>query len=768
MKNPIYYLLILTTSFGFSQDTKIPIGEYKSEKNQTEKVTVLLQEGNKYQISILSGVYEQKNDSLFFRSEYDSEPVFLLEYSNPNPKSDQLNLQFLLDSYSYYLDDKYIGIQQTASSEIEYQTVKEMVKFNSEDVEKPEYTISVAKPYALYFVKYNSRKGAVVEKYIIPQNTSSVAITYNKISGNNLSLTGFYNKETKVLSVGEGKRSIINFKINDGKQSKDVRVLPSESNIISKWTYPGKAEEQQYDYVVDSAAVAVDTAYASGYKFKLSIEKTFAEALKTAKNQKDRFLVVVNNPSDKKSASNFADFVKNYETDLSYYMYDKYDPKQDRFNFYNATDKDAKILKNLGVSEKSSIAILNSDGAKIYYYKGKLEESDFSQYNSESLYEELKTINEKVNLDLILASKKASLKDIEAKLLEISNHQVPYDYNVDYAVEVAAPVPVYDAEPMKVSEVPANVAVDSAVAVVEDYGYNYNKSKNENKYKLKSTKEQINAAWAKILEKRLTEKEVNFTTVSIIVKQLGNNSFDRVLFNNQKYEPNSNDIASVKYLIKHYGTIKNTKQNDTLASYDDYYNLNYLVTDALEKKPEIVNQQTKEYEKKALSVYKDFVAVTNNNPDVFKRYIAALKDSDSKEEYLKEYQNYFNSVVKENTNIIEELDNAYKLNEESGIDWTGFKYDFANNANSEAWYVVENIKDSNQIKTAIKWSETSLKIEKDNSYYLDTLAQLYYKNGEKEKAIVTEQKAIDTIKDNDLEQTEEYKSVLQKMKNGTY
>ena len=74
----------------------------------------------------------------------------------------------------------------------------------------------------------------------------------------------------------------------------------------------------------------------------------------------------------------------------------------------------------------------------------------------------------------------------------------------------------------------------------------------------------------------------------------------------------------------------------------------------------------------------------------------------------------------------------------------------------------------NWVKKAIFWSETSLKIEKDNSYYLDTLAQLYYKNGEKEKAIATESKAIENIKDNSTEQTEQYKIVLEKMKAGTY
>ena len=70
------------------------------------------------------------------------------------------------------------------------------------------------------------------------------------------------------------------------------------------------------------------------------------------------------------------------------------------------------------------------------------------------------------------------------------------------------------------------------------------------------------------------------------------------------------------------------------------------------------------------------------------------------------------------------------------------------------------------IQKAIVWSETSLKIAKNVHYYLDTLAQLYYKNGEKTKAISTEEKALELGKDS--EYGEEYKITLEKMKNGSY
>ena len=85
-------------------------------------------------------------------------------------------------------------------------------------------------------------------------------------------------------------------------------------------------------------------------------------------------------------------------------------------------------------------------------------------------------------------------------------------------------------------------------------------------------------------------------------------------------------------------------------------------------------------------------------------------------------------------------------------------------SNNAAWFIVENGKNNQSIKTAIKWSELSLKIEKNNHYYLHTLAQLYYKNGEKQKAIATEQLAIE----NNFDDASDYIATLKKMKNGTY
>ena len=92
-------------------------------------------------------------------------------------------------------------------------------------------------------------------------------------------------------------------------------------------------------------------------------------------------------------------------------------------------------------------------------------------------------------------------------------------------------------------------------------------------------------------------------------------------------------------------------------------------------------------------------------------------------------------------------------------------------ANNVSWYVVDNkISDPDKIKKAIEWSEMSLKLSRNNSYYMDTLAQLYFKNGDKQKAITIQEEAIKNYKDAELnpDTLNEMKSVLDLMKSGTY
>jgi len=141
--------------------------------------------------------------------------------------------------------------------------------------------------------------------------------------------------------------------------------------------------------------------------------------------------------------------------------------------------------------------------------------------------------------------------------------------------------------------------------------------------------------------------------------------------------------------------------------------------------------------------------------------------------FLKEFKTYFNTHLStEKGNAIERLDIMFTTDLDSDYSyngWNSFKDYHSNLANNAAWATVLKPANSSFIKDAISWSEYSLMVTKNNPYYLDTLAQLYYKDGQKDKAIATEELAVKFLTDEVEEQTAmEIRETLSKMQNGTY
>jgi len=148
-------------------------------------------------------------------------------------------------------------------------------------------------------------------------------------------------------------------------------------------------------------------------------------------------------------------------------------------------------------------------------------------------------------------------------------------------------------------------------------------------------------------------------------------------------------------------------------------------------------------------------------------YVNSLIANKEEKELFDFYENFVSRF--DTKNILESLNNYYENNYE--LNWYNLKNDFSTMANNVSWYVVDNqINDPNRIKKAIEWSEMSLKLSRNNSYYMDTLAQLYYKNGDKQKAISTQEDAIKNYKDAEVnpDTLNEMKNVLDKMKSGSY
>jgi hypothetical protein len=372
-------------------------------------------------------------------------------------------------------------------------------------------------------------------------------------------------------------------------------------------------------------------------------------------------------------------------------------------------------------------------------------------------------------------SKNASVNEIKAVLRKIISSESTFTADVlPVADAVQFPPPATN---IKVEEI-KEVAADSTATVVEaayDNYYDIIKDK-ENLYKLKATKEAVYTKWKKVLDNLKNDKEF----VQILKAELSNTGFSSKLFVKDNYNSTNLDFEMLDYVFANYNLFSNppieavaksVNVEATTTAYEPYYYEQDIDT-ALNTYFSTSNFPENPQFDKVLKYYKKYLEVSDYNATGVQNYLSAVKLNidfgNNQKEYLETFENYFNSIVKSNTSIIENLDAAFSNDNQTNYsDWTGYKNNFANLANDVSWYLVEKSNDSNYIKKAIHWSEISLIIEKNNHYYLDTLAQLYYKNGDKEKAIVTEQKAIE-FSEKIGQVNEDYKIVLQKMKDGTY
>jgi hypothetical protein len=86
----------------------------------------------------------------------------------------------------------------------------------------------------------------------------------------------------------------------------------------------------------------------------------------------------------------------------------------------------------------------------------------------------------------------------------------------------------------------------------------------------------------------------------------------------------------------------------------------------------------------------------------------------------------------------------------------------AGDLNNFAWTVFQNCPDMTCVSEALEWSKRSFE-DKPNSMFMDTYANILYKMGKKDDAIVWEQKAIDIA---DEGSKADMQATLEKMKKG--
>ncbi|KUJ63352.1 hypothetical protein AR687_04175 [Flavobacteriaceae bacterium CRH] len=742
MRNYIWsFLLFFCVIFAsFSQTKTIEKGTYISA-NKGQKIKLNLLENNKYELVFYSGEYKIKGDSLLFIQSEKTENSFNLSFKN-DKKAQKIKIKFLEPSiYSFYIGT------QNGSEPVQYQKLTDIKTKVDPEWVNIDVDFEIERADYLYVVYEGYENESKISKYALPKDVSEITIKYELDALGDLNLTGFLDKNTNELKISEhgGKNPLVFLNAKDTPPAVVPTVKPIENKSVLNWTFPGKDALINEDFGSD---VVVDTATAMAapqYDFKFKVENNLKTAIAATKTTKSKFLIVY---SDSKNPAAKADFdvaLKDLETQVGYYMYDAYNPQYDVFNYYLATADDKKWLKTNKISDAQALLILNGDGDVLATAKSNLldKKSELSYYDE--FAKKLQRADAFYAFAKIAKNKKATDADIVSAFHKASMLDIPYDYETTDAV-----TPEVNPADFKV----AKVALD---------------------------KKEVAQTWKKLIEAHQKDTKPNRELVEAILREIKNVGFTKQFFNEERVF-NDTDFLSIDYLIKHYDAIEKMNVEDESGNALTLLkgSLSFEISSALQQNIYVTQEGVagNANQNKIIAIYKKLIAGGKGNFDCYKNYFDYLNaDSQNSVDdvaFLKEFKTYFNTYLStEKGNAIERLDQMFTTleldSDYSYNGWNSFKDNHSNLANNAAWATVLKPANSSFIKDAITWSEYSLIVTKNNPYYLDTLAQLYYKDGQKEKAIATQELAIKFLTAEVEEQTAmEIRETLSKMQNGTY
>lgn len=757
------FLFFLATMMSYSQSTKIEKGDYIS-KTAGQNFKLRLLENNKYELAVFYGDYEIKNDTLIFKNTQ-NEDIFKLNYTlDASSKSEKIKVKVANVRYHYNL---YLGTQE-GSLQVNYQNILKLAKETDFENASDDVYFDINRSQYLYLVEENYKEKSKIYKYLLPKSVSEITIEYQPNIFGNTKLMGYSGQMEGELIVSDKGKSPLSFvmenKIDETSKSK---VVAAEIKNESNWTYPGKAklDEEYGEEVVDTAAVAIVP------DFKLKIENSLSEALKATKSATTKYLVIYHDPKNKNAKNDFEEFVKDQSMNVGTNFYDKYDPQFDLYNYYLATNKDKKWLKNNKIEDAPGLVVVNADGIVLAKLSGKPNANGSIFYYYDSFYSKLKKVEALSGFNNVIKSKKVSDAALLKAFVKVSALEEAYP--VDYAAAEAAVVAVPEEESKAVPAEETDLAATAVDSVAAYY---------EAPYKLtdiKTDKNRVQFYWNQLLKAHQNDTKPDMDLVAITSKEINGVGFYKQFFGEEKALDNA-DFEAIEYLLKHYDAIlaEQTKPSPNGEDFSDYSvkKIDRTISDALAKNNNFqsVGEASRESQKKTIDVYKKLIGKSKDNIEAYKNYFYLLNSAAEKlnlgDMYVEEYDTFFTGLFDGKTNVIEKLDSLYNEKDDQNYQsWADFKNNFSNLSNEAAWYVVAKSKNAAHVKKAIKWSESSLIIERNNAYYLDTLAQLYYKNGEKEKAIKTQELAIkyaDTTVEGATKS--EMGDVLQRMKNGTY
>lgn len=747
--------MLLLSAISYSQN-KIEKGTYFSN-TLGQNIKLNLHDNNQYELVVFYGDYEIKNDTLYFNNNHTEGSDFLVSFSSDaNPSLGKVKVR--LKGISAYYSGIHIGTQ-TGNSEPNYKSISELA--GELNFDETEIVFEISRAEYFYLVKEEYSQESTLSKYTLPRSANEIEIEYSPNYLGKVKLEGSLNEKGELVVSEKSKKSPLTFVLESKKpKATQSQVKPLETKTESNWTYPGKTD--LFDYgVLDTAAVASD--------FKLIVQDDFSKALEVTKKTPKKCLVIYYDPNNKNAKADFNQFIKEQQYELSLYNSYEYNEDFDKFNYYLATSKDKSWFEKNKIKKEASLITVDADGTILSQTKGNFSKNKllFNVYYS-SLHDNLKKTKALIDFNKTLNGK---AKDSELLNAFYAVSQLDPSYDEAQVSEAIAP----PAAPVEMEGEATDEIIVEAVEAIEE-------QPNESEFtKPKFDKAKVNAAWEKLIKSHSKDSSPDMQLVSIIVKEIQNVGFSKQLFQEDKLL-NEIDFLAVDYLLKHHDAIvenQSKEQEGAAETFYSYGNIDSGLSNALSANTSLANDKKADlqYQKKMLELYKKLSEKGADTIQAKISYFTFLdgfsQTMDIEKEYVEGYDAFYKNLFEGKGSAIEVLDELYttKPTTDSSYgyqDWVGYKSSFANLSNQAAWFVVEKAKNAESVKKAIKWSESSLQIEKDNPYYLDTLAQLYYKDGNKQKGITTQERAVKLAESIDEYTKHEMETVLEKMKNGTY
>ncbi|WP_314201602.1 hypothetical protein [Capnocytophaga sputigena] len=691
MKSPLFFIVFLLSLGAYTQPTPWQ-GTYRAIdaiENRAENIQWQINPDNTFELIESKGTYSATDNVLSFVVA--PSPLFVVTKKQGNSEKLLISFDELPHKDSY--EKLYIGYDNPQGEPTYIYLKNQQPPF---EIPRTEHL------YLAYALRHYQDNEVRIEQYTIGKNTNAVAITVLELQKTK-SIRAVYNEEKQIFSIS----------------------LPHPIY--------GEVNRMHYKKLGGTGQVPLDTAQTlKNWKhLVLSVKKkeetipcatTLAEAEARAKKE-NRLLVVFYEPTEEHLDYNYSSF---YEL-LKRNPLPKKDGTYIFYEPYLATKKDKKRLEQKGfLPKENTFAVFDQEGKLLYTQE---KEDSFVYSNTSKLfydgYEVSRFFHEMDyarKVDKLLSNPKIPLTQLQEVFKGIfTNGSFLYWFSDN---EKAA---------KQLKEFPL---------------------KNRSQiYRFRTTPEQLNAQWARLVEAHRNDNQLDVDFASLIAFNYDEyalkekKSYMQRIFLEKK-TPDTTDVQAVAYLWRFKKQIQ--EHNDKFEKTDRSYYQYPLQTGYI--KPYVIGSYWDVFSNfltanKALApavkaIYKQAVDKGRFSEYYYREFLRQYVP----EEFITYFAKYYRDLTKLNSNIILALDKDFSAG--NGIsDWTYFKQYFARDANNSAYWVFSlHRNDPTQMAEAFQWAQTALDMYPENPYFLDTVAHFWVYKGYREQGLLLEEKAMELIK----------------------